>query len=41
VFTGRLAGKPLPAGLYKLKAVFVDESGQVSNRRELSIAIKR
>lgn len=41
VFSGRLAGKPLPAGLYKLKAVFVDESGQASNRRELSIAIKR
>ncbi|MBJ7471613.1 MAG: hypothetical protein JHD16_09945 [Solirubrobacteraceae bacterium] len=41
VFTGRLAGKPLPAGLYKLKAVFVDARGRASNRRELTIAIKR
>ncbi len=41
VFTGRLAGKPLPAGRYKLKAVFVDAQGRASNRRELSIAIKR
>lgn len=41
VFTGRLAGKPLPAGLYTLKAVFVDEDGRASNRRELPIAVKR
>jgi hypothetical protein len=39
VFTGRLAGKPLPAGRYRLKAAVVDASGRASNRRVVTIAI--
>lgn len=41
VFTGRLSGKTLPAGEYRLKALFVDEQGRASNLRLLSIIIKR
>jgi hypothetical protein len=41
VFTGRLAGKPLAAGRYRLKAVFVDATGHASNRRMITIAINR